>query len=497
MKTGGPNALCMVVADLTERNKRDKLIADERQRLYDVLETLPAMICLLTPDYRVAFANRSFRDRFGESHGRRCYEYCFGRTEPGDFRKSYEVLRTGKTHNWEFTGPDGSVISAHAFPFADVDGSPLILEMDIDITERRLAEAELVRHRWHLEDLVKERTSQLAGANAQLQADITERKRMEEVLRESRQQLQAIIDGATDTVVFVKDVRGRFITVNSRFETLLGITRDDVRGKSDYDILTRERAEYYRAHDRMVLTTGQPMQVEEVALLADGKEHIFLANKFPLVDVSGKQYAVCAIGVDITAVKQAEGALRESEERLKLAIQAANLATWDWNIVADKVLWSPRCFALYDLAPDTPINHQRFLNALHPDDRARIDKAVRAVLERHEVYDVEMRVIWPDGSLHWISSRGRAYYDDSGRPVRMSGVAMDITERKRAEEALRQQADLMRLSFDAIIVWRLDGGIESWNRGAEQFYGYSEQEALGCVTHKLLKTEPPHAVAGD
>ena len=136
----------------------------------------------------------------------------------------------------------------------------------------------------------------------------------EEALRSSQEQLQAIIDGAADTVVFLKDIEGRFISVNSRFEELLGITRDDVRGKTDYDIITRERADHYRAHDQQVLETGQPMQIEEVARLADGKEHTFLANKFPLVDTSGKPYAVCSISVDITERKQAEQALIRSEK---------------------------------------------------------------------------------------------------------------------------------------------------------------------------------------
>jgi signal transduction histidine kinase/HAMP domain-containing protein len=118
----------------------------ERQRLYNVLETLPAMICLLTPDHHVAFANRGFREKFGESHGRHCYEYCFGCTEPCDFCQSYRVLETGEPHHWEVTTPGGaSVIDVHDFPFADVDGSPMILEMDIDITEQRAAESALIQ----------------------------------------------------------------------------------------------------------------------------------------------------------------------------------------------------------------------------------------------------------------------------------------------------------------------------------------------------------------
>jgi PAS domain S-box-containing protein len=168
-----------------ERRKADeeRKVAEathaERRRLLDVLETLPTMICLLTPDHHVAFANRSFREKFGESRGRHCYEYRFGRTEPCNFCETYNVLKTGKPHHWEVTSRDGSLIDVYDIPFTDMGGSPLILEMKVDITDRRRAEAELQEHRQHLEELVQQRTSQLEATNAQLRAEITERQRVE------------------------------------------------------------------------------------------------------------------------------------------------------------------------------------------------------------------------------------------------------------------------------------------------------------------------------
>ncbi len=133
-------------ADIRQQHRRaDDVLKAERRQLYDILEAIPIMVCLLTPDYHVTFANRAFRDKFGESHGRRCYEYCFGKKEPCDFCETYRVLRTAKPHHWQVTTPEGtSVIDVYDFPFADVDSSPMILEMDIDITERKRAEEALI-----------------------------------------------------------------------------------------------------------------------------------------------------------------------------------------------------------------------------------------------------------------------------------------------------------------------------------------------------------------
>jgi nitrogen fixation/metabolism regulation signal transduction histidine kinase len=130
----------LVITDLTQHLQE---LSAERERLFNVLDSLPAMVALLTPDHHVAFANRGFKDRFGESQGRYCYDYCFGNTEPCSFCESYKVLETGKPHRWEVKCPDGSFIDAYDFPFTDTDGNRLILEMDIDITERKSMEQQL------------------------------------------------------------------------------------------------------------------------------------------------------------------------------------------------------------------------------------------------------------------------------------------------------------------------------------------------------------------
>ncbi|MDD4955995.1 MAG: ATP-binding protein, partial [Candidatus Omnitrophica bacterium] len=138
--------------DISARKKAEVAVRTERKRFEDMLESLPVMICLLSQDYSVIFANKSFREKFGEANGRHCYEYCFRKNEPCDFCESFIVLKTGKPHHWECKCPDGSILDAYDFPFKDIDGSPLILEMDIDITNYRKTQQALLSAQKEVEE---------------------------------------------------------------------------------------------------------------------------------------------------------------------------------------------------------------------------------------------------------------------------------------------------------------------------------------------------------
>lgn len=126
-----------------ELEKAKQAITVERQRLYDVLETLPVYVCLLDSDYRMPFANRYFRETFAEPLGLRCHDFLFNRKEPCEICETYTVMKTHSPHRWYWTGPNGRDYDIYDFPFFEADGSMLILEMGIDITERKKAEAGL------------------------------------------------------------------------------------------------------------------------------------------------------------------------------------------------------------------------------------------------------------------------------------------------------------------------------------------------------------------
>ena len=137
--------------------------------------------------------------------------------------------------------------------------------------------------------------------------------------------------------------------------------------------------------------------------------------------------------------RRAERALRESEERMTLAAEAAGFGVWMWSIPSNQVWGSERWLRLFGFAPDAAVSFEMVIQRIHPDDREMVEREVRRALADRGDYAVEYRVILPDGTQRWIASRGRMYPDAHGKPARMLGAAIDITERKQAEQEIAQQ----------------------------------------------------------
>lgn len=136
-------------------------------------------------------------------------------------------------------------------------------------------------------------------------------------------------------------------------------------------------------------------------------------------------------------------ALRESEDRMRMATEAAGLGAWYWDAERDEVRWNSNVQKLLGLPPQTPVSRGAFLDAVHVDDRARVEAARATALRTHSDYDVEFRSVWPDGTVRWMMAKGRGIYDDLGRLVGMHGVMMDITQRKQVLEELRVLASTL------------------------------------------------------
>lgn len=135
---------------------------------------------------------------------------------------------------------------------------------------------------------------------------------------------------------------------------------------------------------------------------------------------------------------QTEEALHESQQQFKLALQAARMGYWSWDMKTNVVRWSDNLEPMHGLQPGTfGGTFEEFFEFVHPEDREALQENIRSAIEKHSDYQIEFRIIWPDQSVHWINGRGQVFYDADGQPLKMLGFALDITERKNSEEELR------------------------------------------------------------
>jgi len=179
--------------------------------------------------------------------------------------------------------------------------------------------------------------------------------------------------------------------------------------------------------------------------------------------------------------------LQRSDEHMRLAVEAAKIGFWDWDVIKNKQVWSDTCKALLGVRPESNANFQVLMNSIHPDDRKLMEDEIHAAVAERRDYFLEYRVVWPDGSMHWLMARGRAFYDDAGRTIRMAGIAMDIDKRKFAEERMHLQAAALEAAANAIVITDSRGTMLWANRALTTMTGYSKEEVLG-KNPRLLKS---------
>jgi PAS domain S-box-containing protein len=362
----------------------------ERLRFNDVLNQLPAYVVLLSKDYHVPFANRYFEEQFGKSEGRRCYEYLFQRAEPCANCETYKVLKTNAPHGWEWTGPNGRDYDIHDFPFTDSDGSTLIMEMGIDITERKEAERRLTEQQYYT---------------------------------------RSLIEASLDPLVTISPA-GKITDVNRATEAVTGVERERLIGSDFCDYFSEPGKA--RAGYQQVFADGLVQNYPLAIRHTSGRLTDVLYNATVFRNQKGEVEGVFAAARDITERKRTEVRLREQAALLELAPAAILVRDLGSRIV----YWSRGAEDLYGWSREEVLGQvtHEVLRAKYPRPVTEIEGSVL----HGEGWEGELEHTTRAGRQITVSSRWAPQYDENRQAIGFLEINLDITERKRAEQDLQR-----------------------------------------------------------
>lgn len=262
-------------------------------------------------------------------------------------------------------------------------------------------------------------------------------------LEHQRQELQLILD-AVPAIIFYKDTQHRIIQVNESHARSLGLTKEQIQGRTDED-LDSPYAEQYRQADDYVMKNGVPIRGLVEPLFTQSGIRWLQTDKIPIRNLQGDVIGLVGVAMDITQFKQTEDRLRDSEQSLALAQSIASMGSWTLELGAlqdsDPLHWSDQVYRIFGYEPgQIEASNENFFKAVHPDDRPRIRAAIAACIRDGQRYQIDHRIYLPDGTERIVHEESDVTHDPhSGKPIRMTGTIQDITERKWSERLLAQQ----------------------------------------------------------
>jgi PAS domain S-box-containing protein len=333
--------------------------------------------------------------------------------------------------------------------------------------------------------------------------DITSRKQAEASVRQSELKFRAIFDG-TFQFVGLLDTDGIVLEANRTALDAIAATSEDVVGQPFWatpwwthspDLQRQLQQGIEQA------AQGELVRFEAKHFLADGSYIIVDFSLSPIFDETGKVVMLIPEGRDITDRKQIETELQESRSRYRALVTSAPVGIFQTDAAGNSLFVNQRCLELMGVTLAEALG-EGWANTLHPDDRASVYHYWHIAVQAQQEFTSEHRFLTPQGQVNWVFVKAIGIYDESGTVTGYIGTMMDTTEqqaalreRKAAAQKIQEQAALLDIATDAIIVRDLDSQIQFWNNGAESIYGWSAAEAVGRKITQLLSAETSTEVA--
>lgn len=313
-------------------------------------------------------------------------------------------------------------------------------------------------------------------------SDITEQQEMEEELRLSERRFRDVAE-ASGEYIWELDTEGKYTYVSKRLGEMLERPIEEIIGRTPYSFMSEEEARRIESVFSHLVKNRKPFKdMEHSSLLKDGSIIWQRVSGLPKFDRSGNFAGYRGTAADITEKKESEAAVKDSAERLEMAIAASGLGIWDLDIETGRLTWDNSMLDIYGISKEEFTSaYEVWEHALHPDDRYKAEAALQDTMHEFKPFDIQFRILRPDDTMRYIHALARTYFDNNGKPERIVGINQDVTERVKSENALREKeaklSSLYELAPVAIILNRKsDGKFMEANPELFRLTGYSEEE---------------------
>lgn len=326
--------------------------------------------------------------------------------------------------------------------------------------------------------------------------DISQRKRVEVALKESEKRYRELVENAND-IIYLTDVNGYFLVFNAVGLKITGYSQEEIVHKHYLDLIHPDYKEQVAKFYGLQFVKRIPDTYYEVPIITHEGKTVWIGQNVQLVMEGDIVVGFQAICRDVTDRKRAEEELRESEERLELALRGADLGSWDWNVKTGSAVWNERALWMLGYLPgEVQTNLRTWKSLVHPEDWPRVSEVLNSHLQgRVSFIELEYRLRCKSGEWKWILSRGKIVaYDTDGTPLRVTGTSLDITERKQMEQALRESEERYRAIFNnaaiGINLSDRDTRFLQVNSRSASMLGYTQEELKALSVLDI--THPDH-----